>query len=291
VIGEYYATRIRPDGVTNIKSASKSIIAILVGIAIERGLIPGVKQPIATYFPEVAKDPDPRKRAITIEDLLTMRSGLESTSGEQYGPWVRSGNWVRYVLRRPIVSDPGTGMQYSTGSSHLLSAILTRVTKTSTWDFAQDALFTPLGLRLARWTRDPQGIYFGGNEMLMSPRQMTAIGQLYLDRGAFKGRQIVPAAWVDTSCVPRTTSVWDSDRQYGFGWWVQRFGRHTACFAWGFGGQYIFVFRDLDVVIVATSSTTVSEERRGHRRRLFDLIEEEVLRRLERPEIPERSRS
>jgi CubicO group peptidase (beta-lactamase class C family) len=283
VIGEYYAPRVRPDGLANIKSASKSIIAILVGIAIERRLIPGVDQPIATYFPELARDSDPRKRAITVEDLLTMRAGLESTSGDRYGPWVRSSNWVSYALRQPIVSEPGTGMQYSTGTSHILSGILTRVSRTSTWQFAQDSLFTPLGLRLARWTRDPQGIYFGGNEMLMTPRQMLAIGELYLNQGRARGRQIVPAAWVETSCVPRTTSVWDSDRQYGYGWWVQRIGGQTACFAWGFGGQYIFVFRDLDLVIVATSSTAVSEERRGHRRRLFDLIDQSVLQVLATP--------
>ena len=284
VVGEYYAPRVRPDGLANVKSASKSIIAILIGIALERGLIPDIEEPIATYFPELRRDPDPRKRAITVEDLLTMRSGLASTSGENYGPWVKSPNWVRFALRQPMVSEPGTGMQYSTGTSHLLSAILTRVSRTSTWQFAQDALFTPLGLRLARWARDPQGIYFGGNEMLMTPRQMLAIGELYLDRGRFKGRQIVPVAWVDKSCVPRTTSVWDSDRQYGYGWWVQRFGSHTACFAWGFGGQYIFVFRELDLVIVATSSTAVSEERRGHRRRLFDLIEQHVLQPIAAPQ-------
>ena len=285
VLGDYYAPRVRPDALANIKSASKSIIAILVGIAIDRRLIPDVKQPISAYFPELAKDPDPRKRTITVEDLLTMRSGLESTSGNNYGQWVKSANWVRYALRQPIVSEPGTAMQYSTGSSHLLSAILTRVSRTDTWQFAENALFTPLGLRLARWPRDPQGIYFGGNEMLMTPRQMVAIGELYLNRGSFKGRQIVPADWVETSCVPRTTSVWDADRHYGYGWWVQRFGRHTACFAWGFGGQYIFVFRELDLVIVATSSTTVSEERRGHRRRLFDLIEQQVLEKIDQSSV------
>ena len=185
---------------------------------------------------------------------------------------------MRAALARPMVSEPGGAMEYSTGSSHLLSAILTKVTGTSTWQFAQEALAKPLGITLARWPQDPQGIYFGGNEMLLTPKQMVAIGELYLERGTVNGRQIVPASWVDTSCVPRTVSAWDSDRRYGYGWWIQEFNGGTACFAWGYGGQYIFVFRDLDLVVTATSSTAVSEERRGHRRRLFELIEQHVLR-------------
>jgi len=275
---EYHARGVRPDAPANVKSVSKSIIAALVGIAIERGLIKGIAEPIAAYFPELRRDADARKPAITIEDLVTMRAGLESTSGRNYGAWVRSGNWVRHALRQPMVSEPGGAMEYSTGSSHLLSAILTKASGTSTWQFAQESLAAPLGFRLAIWPKDPQGIYFGGNEMLLTPKQMIAIGELYLHRGRVNGRQVVPAAWVDASCVPRTTSAWDSDRRYGYGWWIQEIGPATACFAWGYGGQYILVFRDLDLVVAATSSTAVSEERRGHRRRLLQLIEDRVLR-------------
>lgn len=101
--------------------------------------------------------------------------------------------------------------------------------------------------------------------MLMTPSQMAAFGELYLNRGRVNGRQIVPSAWVDASCVPRTVSRW-ADREYGYGWWIDETGGQHACFAWGFGGQYIFVFRDLELVIAATSSTTVSDERRGYRR-------------------------
>ena len=100
----------------------------------------------------------------------------------------------------------GTGMAYSTGNTHLLSAILTKVTGTSTWQFAQDSLAKPLGFSLSRWPQDPQGIYFGGNDMLMTPRQMLAFGELYRSHGMINGRQIVPAAWVETSLVPRTRS-------------------------------------------------------------------------------------
>ena len=277
IVSEYYARTVRPAGLANIKSASKSLISTLVGIAIERRLIPSVREPIVTWFPELRQDRDPRKLRITVEDLLTMRAGLESTSGRNYGRWVQSPNWVRFALTRPMVSDPGTDMQYSTGSSHLLSAILAKATKRTTFQFANEALARPLGFTLARWPVDAQGVYFGGNDMLLTPKQMVAIGELYLRRGQVNGRQIVPAAWVDTSCVSRTASVFDGDRKYGYGWWQQDFAGGTACFAWGYGGQYIMVFRDLDLVVVATSSTTVSDERRGHRRQLFALIERDVL--------------
>jgi CubicO group peptidase (beta-lactamase class C family) len=277
LVAEYYARGVRADAPANVKSASKSIISALVGIAIDRGAIKSVKEPIATWFPELRQDADRRKQSITVEDLLTMRAGLESTSGRNYGAWVRSGNWVRYALRQPMVSEPGGAMEYSTGSSHLLSAILTKATGASTWQFAQDALATPIGFRLAKWPQDPQGVYFGGNEMLLAPKQMVAIGELYLNRGKSGGRQIVPASWIDTSCEPRTTSAWDSERQYGYGWWIQDFTHGKSCFAWGYGGQYILVFRDLDLVVAATSSTTVSEERRGYRRRLLQLIQDRVL--------------
>jgi CubicO group peptidase (beta-lactamase class C family) len=113
--------------------------------------------------------------------------------------------------------------------------------------------------------------------MLMTPRQMIAFGELYRNRGRVGNRQVVPAAWVDTSCVPRTRSVWDMTREYGYGWWIQDFGGHRACFAWGFGGQYIMVFRELELVVAITSSTAASDERHGYRRQIFDLLETHVL--------------
>ena len=203
-----------------------------------------MRQPIAAYFPELARDADPRKRRITIEDLLTMRSGLISTSFDNYGAWVGSRNWVDYVLRRPMVADPGEDMEYSTGNTHLLSAILTKATKQSTWAFAQQQLGTPLGFTVSRWPRDPQGIYFGGNDMLLSPRQMLTIGQLYLDRGRAGSRQLVPAAWIDASCTGLGRSRFNPDQTYGYGWWSRDFAGRQGCFAWGYGGQYIIVFRE-----------------------------------------------
>lgn len=277
LILERYFHQTRRNRPANIKSASKSVISALVGIAIDRGLIAGVDEKIETFFPkQLARNVDAQKRGITVEDLLTMRSGLESTSGRNYGTWTAQRNWVSYALRRPMVAKPGSRMIYSTGNSHLLSAIITRVSGKSTWAFAQEVLARPLGISLPRWPRDPQGIYFGGNDMEMTPRQMLAFGELYLNRGRAKGRQILPAEWVDRSFIPRTQSRW-SHRLYGYGWWMQTMAGHRAYFAWGFGGQFIFVIPDLELVVVTTSSAYNSDGRRGHQHLVYDLVERHVV--------------
>jgi CubicO group peptidase (beta-lactamase class C family) len=282
LVVERYYNGARASSPANIKSASKSVISALVGIAIDSGSIEGVRQPIAHYFPSLnGPKADVRKRAITIEDLLTMRSGLQSTSNRYYGAWVQSGNWVQYALDRPLLAEPGTDMDYSTGSSHLLSAILTKATGKNTWQYAQEVLAKPLGFSLPQWPRDPQGIYFGGNDMLMTPRQMVAFGELYLKKGNVSGRQVVPASWVDASFVPRTRSRW-SDQTYGYGWWARELAGQDVRFAWGFGGQYIFVVPALDLVVVTTSSSTADESRRSHRRTVFDIVEQLVIEPLAR---------
>jgi CubicO group peptidase (beta-lactamase class C family) len=288
---EGYYNGIRRDRPANIKSASKSVISALVGIALDRRLIVDVKTPIVTYFPELARDPDARKREITVEHLLMMRPGLEGTSNRNYGAWVTSRNWVQHALARPMFAAPGEEMEYSTGNTHLLSAILTKATGKSTWQFANEVLAKPLGFALAQWPRDPQGIYFGGNDMLMTPRQMLAFGELYLNEGRMNGQQVIAERWVRQSCEGRARDrrpgnpAFDPnggvdpmrDRRYGYGWWVHEIGDYQTCFAWGYGGQYIFVLPDLDLVLVSTSSPDVSEERRGHRRQLFDMLQELIV--------------
>ncbi len=180
-----------------------------------------------------------------------MRPGLEGTSGRDYGAWVTSRNWVQHALARPMFAAPGEEMEYSTGNTHLLSAILTTATGKSTLQFANEVLAKPLGFALAPWPRDPQGVYFGGNDMLMTPRQMLAFGELYRTKGRANGQQILSADWVDRSCEGRARNrrpgnpAFDPnggidpmrDRRYGYGWWVHQIGDYEACFAWGYGGQ------------------------------------------------------
>jgi CubicO group peptidase (beta-lactamase class C family) len=271
VIFERYFNGRRATSPANVKSASKSVISALVGIAADRKLL-SLDQPISTHFPDVPAE----KRAITVEDLLTMRSGLESTSSRNYGAWVQSSNWVRHALAKPLVERPGSQMIYSTGNTHILSAILTKATGKSTWQFAQEALAKPLGFALAQWPRDPQGIYFGGNDMLMTPRQMLAFGELYLNEGQVGGRQIISKDYIEETFEPRGRSR-ISGREYGYGWWIREMAGRETYYAWGFGGQFIVLVPSLDLVVVSTSAATVSDDRRDHRRTVDDIIENLII--------------
>ena len=155
VVEERYFHGSQRSSWANLKSVSKSVLSILVGIAIDRGYLKGVRDTIGNFFPEyLGQSPDPAKKGITLEDLLTMRSGLETTSRRNYGRWVQSSNWVSHVLTRPMVDVPGGRMIYSTGNSHLLSAVLTKATGMSTFEFARRHLADPLGIAirpLVRW--------------------------------------------------------------------------------------------------------------------------------------------
>jgi len=277
VFEEYYNDR-DPNRPANMKSASKSVISALVGIAIDQGLIESVEVKLSDYFPElISSGNNADKQQITIENLLTMQSGLETTSNRNYGKWVLSDNWVEFAINQPMVAEPGTRMLYSTGSTHLLSAILSKVSGVSTKQFAQDNLTSQLGYSMSYWSQDPQGIYFGGNDMEMTPRQMLAFGKLYLNDGRYDEKQIISESWVDASHRPHARSPRGQGRYYGYGWWLRDLAGLQVPVAWGYGGQLIFVVKELDLVVVATSESTPSPQRRGHLSRLYDLVEQNVL--------------
>ncbi|WP_114952293.1 serine hydrolase domain-containing protein [Sphingosinicella terrae] len=260
------------DRPVNIKSASKSVISALVGIAIGRGILDGPEQKVAPILrADIPAGADPRLERLEIGHLLSMRAGLERTSGANYGAWVASPNWVRYALSRPFVDEPGGAMLYSTGSSHLLSAALTRAAGRSTHDLAREWLAEPLGIALPPWPRDPQGIYFGGNDMLMSPRALVRFGELYRDDGLVDGRRILPEGWVAESWRPRTSSRW-SGNPYGYGWFSQKASGHDVHFAWGYGGQMLFIVPDLELTVAMTSDPSPHPRAESHVPALFDLL-------------------
>ena len=278
---EEYRKGMHAARVTNIKSASKSIISLLVGIAIEQGRLDGVNQNIGEFFPDYFKaHPDPVKQSITLQDLLTMRAGLASTSLPNYGPWVRSDNWVEFALNQPLVEKPGGKMVYSTGSTHLLSVILTRATGMSTREFAKRYLFAPLHISIGGWDRDPQGNYMGGNNIALSPSSLLKIGAMVMDMGVYHQKQIVPRDWIVESMRTYTHSHFES-YEYGYLWWQQKLNGHRIQFAWGNGGQYILMLPTLQAVVAITSNGEDSKKNRASRARLFSFIENRLIRYLE----------
>lgn len=258
---------------TNIKSASKVVVSALVGIAIDEGLLEGTEQAIAPLLQaDLPPAPDPRLARITVGHLLSMQAGLERTSGTHYGRWVASGNWVRAALAQPFVDEPGGRMLYSTGSTHLLSAILARTSGRSTLQLARDWLGPLEGFSIAAWDRDPQGIHFGGNQMSMTPRSLLAFGELYRNGGRTPdGLRLLPEAWIEQSWRPRTQSVFNGDG-YGYGWFARRIGGHEVRYAWGYGGQMLYVVPSLQLTVVMTSDDSAASARGGHRNALHALL-------------------
>ena len=277
---ELLAERVRGPGLdtpVNVKSVSKSVIAALVGAAIARGVLESVEQPVAPVLSGlVPAGADPRLDAITLDHLLTMRAGLERTSGRNYGRWVTSPNWVRHVLTRPFVAEPGGRMLYSTGSYHLLSAALTQASGRSTLALARDWLGEPLGIDIPPWTRDPQGFYLGGNNMMLAPRALLRFGEMYREGGAWRGAQVLPQSWIEASWTARTSSFF-TGHAYGYGWFIVQARGYPVAYAWGYGGQMIYVVPDLGLTAAITSDPNAPSGRSGYVRQLHRLLADTII--------------
>lgn len=278
ILAEGYWRGAGPHAPLNAKSVAKSVLAALVGIALARGEIDSVGTPIHTWLPDYATSfQDEARRSITLEDLLTMRSGLQSTSFSNYGAWVLGEDWVRGQLRMPVEFEPGTTMRYSTGASHLVSVILERATSRLPRHYAAEHLFAPIGVYGVGWDRDPRGHDFGGNNLSMTPRQLLRFGQLHLGGGRFAGRRVLPEGWVERAWKVRTTSHWNG-YGYGYYWWHQQLAGVDTYFAWGHGGQRVYVMPSLCVVVVITADLRENGRSGGRGNRLADeLVERHVI--------------
>lgn len=263
--------------VTNIKSASKSLMSALVGIAIDKGILNGASQPIESLLrDQFPSNPDPRLNNITIGHLLSMQAGLERTSGRNYGRWVVSDNWVKTALSRPFVAEVGGAMQYSTGSSHLLSAIVMRESGEHTYQLANRWL-RGAGIQVQSWETDPQGIPMGGNQVGMTPASLLALGELYRRGGVTKdGRRLISKEWIEESWTPRTRSRFHRG-EYGYGWFIQTFAGEQGYYGWGYGGQMIYVLPELELTVAITSQENLPSGRSGYRDLLHDMLSRDIV--------------
>lgn len=265
------------DRPVNVKSVSKTIVALLTGIGIDREVLPSVDATIEDLAPELIPDgAEAGVGRITVSDLLTMRAGLERTSGPNYGSWVESRNWIAHALSRPMVAEPGQQFLYSTGSYHILGAILAQRSGRSLLALAREWLGDPLGIQVTPWTRDPQGYFMGGNNMALAPMDLVRIGQTVLAGGVWRGRTVVPPAWIETSWRPRARSPFSGD-DYGYGWFLTQMNGDEVAYARGYGGQMLFVAPNEGVVAAMTSDPTRPARSHGYAGELKRLFAEEIL--------------
>ena len=254
VLEEYPNPRYTSDDLHILYSVTKSFTSALVGIAIDLGYIESVDQKLLDFFPNTTiLNLDSRKEEITLRHLLTMSAGIEwegpDDMSHTWGDAVLSRDPIEFILNQPMDYEPGTHWYYNGGCSHLLSAILTRVTGNSTLDFAKKYLFKPLNITDVYWPKDPQGIYYGGQDIRLTPPDMAKFGYLFLNNGTWDNEQIISQEWVFEST--RTSFSFNPNEGYGYQWWT--YPSLNAYFAYGFDEQRIIVLPEQDLVVVFTS--------------------------------------
>ena len=265
-----------------VQDVTKSVTSALIGIALEKGYLNSVDQKIIEFFPEYFTDDlDPRKKEIRLKHLLTMSAGFKwNYKGPIMKEWYYSGNWVRFAIQLPQENNPGDVFNYNTSLSHLLSIILSKSTKVSTLDFADQNLFKPLGIQKKYWRKNPQGFYIGGFGLSLSARDLAKIGFLYLNNGFWNGQSIVPEYWVKESTQQWMDAYYIyGPTYYGYQWWIIEVDGCYSYRAIGGSGQFIVVVPELDMVIVVTSKQAPSRPLTWiHYGPVFDLVANSVKR-------------
>ncbi len=239
----------------NIYSCSKSVTSALVGIAIDKGFIKSVQEPVLGFFPNhTARNLDTDKQAMTLEHVLTMTTGLECRDSYRY-KWTGlqqlrdSADWVQFMIDLSMAQQPGTHFEYCNGATFLLSAIIQQKTGLDALSFAEAHLFGPLGISGVSWPSNPQGITVGYGKIYMRPRDMAKFGYLYLNNGLWEDKQIISARWIKDSTRKHASTKGPMD--YGYQWWTMGSGAYTAL---GYYGQFIIVVPHKNIVAVFTGN-------------------------------------
>ena len=262
----------------DMRSAFKSVTSALAGIAIDRGLVADTDQPIAGFFPDYwpsIEDGMAWKNRITLHHLLTMTPGFDAEESAGIGPnreddMFRSEDWVAFSLNLPMAREPGARFSYNSSTTFLIGEIVARAAEEPLPEFAKANLFLPLGITDYCWTMTPRGRAVAQGNFYIRPRDMVKIGQLFLDHGTWQGRRIISVDWIEESTRAHVQSAAGSGSRlgsdggkdhagrdgYGYQWWTRTDRNPTFdhYFASGNGGQKIFVFPRIDMVVVFTGS-------------------------------------
>jgi CubicO group peptidase (beta-lactamase class C family) len=206
-----------------------------------------------------------------------MTAGLSWNEVQFFDPMIQAADWVQWVLDHPQMRTPGGAFQYSSGLVHVMSKLLEQVTGVAVDEYAREHLLEPLGIEAVQWGRDVQDTIFGASELFLTPRDMARLGQLMLDGGAIDGQQIVSSAWVDycLSVLVPPHKI-DDQRSYGAWWWHDPFPGWNIHYALGWGGQYIFLLPDLDLMVVLTSRWDEGQST-DYIQSIYDLLQDHLL--------------
>jgi CubicO group peptidase (beta-lactamase class C family) len=266
VVTDVYFYPFANDSVHDVASVTKSFTGTLIGIAISEGYISGVDQPVLEFFPNrTVANVDANKKAMKLEDLLTMRSGFECVN-EPYEVTLEqmedSPDWIQFALDLPMEEKPGTRFVYCSPNSHLLSGIINETTGMNELAYANKTLFEPLGISNIIWPSDPQGNNHGWGDLHLTPHDMAKLGYLYLNNGTWDGKQIVPAEWVAKSTQIQVLTLDEDDESdgYGYQWWVPNDDLPERYEARGRGTQLITIVPEINLIVVTTGGGYESDE-------------------------------
>lgn len=288
----HYFNGYTADSLHDSRSSFKSVASLLVGIAIDHGLIKNVNQPVYTFFPQdTAFAGNPIKKRITIKDLLEMRSGFDCDEWSDNGKdceseMTQTKDWVKFALALPMKDEPGKVWHYTSCDPMIISGIIRKASGMSIMDFAKKFLFVPLGIARYRWTVDAAGNGMTAGSFYILPSDMVKLGQLILNGGTWKGRRIVSEKWLQTSTtatvpipdnwsfikISRTKAAIPQQTYYGYYWYNEIIktskGEYPVVFASGNGGQYIMIIKKLNLVVVFTQGNYET----WTAKRAFDLL-------------------
>ncbi len=267
IVLERYFHGFGPDSLADVRSVTKSVVSVLTGIAYEQGHLSSLDLTLGELLPAELGVPTAEQAAIRVRHLLTMSGGFEwdESNVSEYNGWRLSGDFIGYLLDRPVVSPPGSAFNYNSAAVHLLSILVERSVGAPLELFADVSLFGPLGIVRRRWEPMIDGTVNGGAGLDLRPRDLARLGQLLLQGGRSGGRQILSEAWVDQTTAP----AWSWSTQvgrvgsltYGHLWWVDR--DREAFFAWGYGGQFVYVAPRRALVVVATTDWRLLSQEGG----------------------------
>jgi len=256
VLEEYYNGKTK-DSLCDIQSLTKGLMSMLIGIAIDKKYIENVDEPIAKYFPEEFKNlTDNRKKTITIKHILNQTSGLSWKGYLEHEDWLHSEDPISFVLKKDLENEPGKSYNYNSGATHLLSVIISRATGNTTLEFANEILFRPLNIDLVHWKKRNKGYYDGsGLGLKMKPMDLMKIGQLLEKNGIWNEKQIISKKWIqklfDTN--EKSKTKWGlRNSKHGFCWYTSKFKGNTIDYGMGYGGQFILIIPNKELIIVTT---------------------------------------